>query len=164
MECEMCGKKIGTRRYLVDGTVMHLGPCCAKYGKAADAPAPEGSKEAVTQNLERRAQRMQTRDVYNQEVWDLVADFGARIRTAREAKKWTHDQLGNRVSARVPELKQIETNHLRPSDDLARRLERELDVTLMEKVENGGKVSSAAGGATGAGLTIGDLLRDAKKK
>lgn len=163
MECEMCGKTIGTRRHLVDGTMMNLGPCCARYGTALDAPAPQGSKAAVTKNLERRAQRMQSRDIYQEEVWDLVNDFGTRIRKAREARQWTHDQLGNRVSARVPQLRQIEANHLRPSDDLTRKLERELDITLLEKVEAGGKVSGADRPA-GSGLTIGDLLRDAKKK
>ncbi len=161
MECEMCGNKVGTRRYMVDGTMMQLGACCSKYGTPMDAPAPAGSKAAVAKNLERRAGRMQSRDVYAQEVWDLVEDYGDRIRRAREGKGWDHARLGDKVSARVPQLKQIESGHLRPSDDLAKRFERELGITLMEKVEAAPAKKAASGGS---GLTIGDLLKDAMDK
>src|SRR6185503_10471310 len=30
MQCEMCGKTVGTRRYMVEGTVMSLGLECAR--------------------------------------------------------------------------------------------------------------------------------------
>jgi putative transcription factor len=166
MECEMCGKKVATRRFMVDGTIMQLGVCCARYGTALDTPqaAPAGSKAAVQQNLERRASRMKTKDIYAEEVWDLVQDFGRRIREARERNGWSHDQLGNKVSARVPQLRQIEANHLRPSDELAKKFEKELGITLMEKVEGKAPAVSGAQKGSGAGLTIGDLLRDALQK
>lgn len=164
MECEMCGKKIGTRRHMVDGTVMELGSCCSKYGTPMDAAAPQGSQAAVSQNLERRQSRMTGRDIYKEETWDLVEDYGTRIRRARAAKGWSHDQLGNKVSARVPQLRQIEANHLRPSDDLARRFERELGITLLEKLDAGPAKVGTGAKKGGSGLTIGDLLKDAMKK
>lgn len=161
----MCGKSIATRRHDVSGTVMNLGPCCTKYGTPLDAPAPAGSKAAVSQNLERRASRMTSRDVYQQETLDLVEDFGARIRQAREKRGWTHAQLGDKVSARVPELHKIEAGGLRPSDDLAKRMERQLGITLLEKVDAGpAAVAGANKGGSKAGLTIGDLLKDAMDK
>ncbi len=163
MECEMCGKKGGTRRYMVDGTVMNLGLECSKFGQPLDSPAAPGSQAAVSQNLERRQQRMTSRDVYQQETWDLVDDYGIRIKNGREKKGWSHEQLGNKVSARVPQLKQIESNHLRPSDDMAKRMEKELGITLLEKVEAGpAKVGGTA--KAGSGLTIGDILKDALNK
>jgi putative transcription factor len=164
-ECEMCGKKVGTRRYMVEGTVMNLGLECAKYGTPMDAPAPAGSQAAVQQGLERRAQRMTSRSVYEQEQWVVVDDYGPRIHKAREAKGLSHEQLGNKVSARVPELKHIESGKLRPGDDLAKKLEKELGITLMEKVEGPPPaVSGVKKAGAGAGLTIGDLLKDAMDK
>lgn len=162
MECEMCGKQVGTRRFMVDGTVMNLGTCCAKYGTALDGPpAPAGSKAAVEQNLQRRAGRKRTRDVFSEETWDLVEDYGQRVRQAREKRGWDHARLGDRVSARVPELRQIEAGQLRPSDRLAKALEKELQITLMEKIEGPApKVSGQKKGGS-SGLTIGDLLKDA---
>ncbi len=159
----MCGKKGGTRRYMVGGVTMNLGMECAKFGEPLDSPAAPGSQAAVSQNLERRQQRMTSRDVYQQETWDLVDDYGTRVKTAREKKGWTHEQLGNKVSARVPQLKQIESNHLRPSDDMAKRMEKELGITLLEKVEAGpAKVQGTQ--KAGSGLTIGDILKDAMNK
>ena len=166
MECEMCGKKVGTRRYMVEGTVMNLGLECAKYGTPMDAPAPAGTQASMAQGLERREQRMTSRNVYDggdQSV--MVEDFGPRIHKAREAKGLSHEQLGNKVSARVPELKHIESGKLRPSDAVAKKLERELGITLFEKVEGPAPVvSGVKKAAGGAGLTIGDLLKDAMEK
>lgn len=166
-QCEMCGKTVGTRRYMVEGTVMALGLECAKYGTPMDAPAPAGTKAAMAQGLERREQRMASRNVYDggdQSV--MVADYGPRIHRAREAKGWTHEQLGNRVSARVPELKHIESGKLRPSDAVAKKIERELGITLYEKVEGPAPVvSGTKKPAAGSGaFTIGDLLKDALDK
>ncbi|MEA3203105.1 MAG: putative transcription factor [Thermoplasmata archaeon] len=164
-ECEMCGKTVGTRRYMVEGTVMNLGLECAKYGTPMDAPAPAGSQAAVQQGLERRAQRMTSKSVYEQESMMVVEDYGPRIHKAREAKGLSLEQLGNKVSARVPELKHIESGKLRPGDDLAKRLQKELGITLLEKVEGPPPaVSGAKKAGAGAGLTIGDLLKDAAAK
>lgn len=163
-ECEMCGKNVGTRRYMVEGTVMALGLECARYGTPMDAPAPAGTQAAVQQGLERRAQRMTSRSVYEQEQWVMVDDCGPRIHKAREAKGLSHEQLGNKVQARVPELKHIEAGKLRPGDDLAKRLEKELGITLLERVEGASSVPAAKKPAAGAGLTIGDLLKDAMGK
>jgi putative transcription factor len=168
MECEMCGKKVGTQRYMVEGTVMRLGIECSKYGTPLDQPAAAGSQAAVRQNLERRAERGTSRSVFEAEALVLVEDYGPIIHKAREARGLTHDPLGNKVSARVPELKQIEAGKLRPGDDLAKRLQKELGITLFEKPEGTPVVSGVnkKPAAGGAGLTIGDLLKDAlgKKK
>jgi putative transcription factor len=165
-ECEMCGKSVGTRRYMVEGTVMNLGMECAKYGTPMDSPAPAGTQAAMQQGLQRREQRMTSRNVYDAQTAEvLVADYGPRIHKAREAKGWSHEFLGNKVSARVPELKHIESGKLRPGDDLVKKLEKELGIALLEKVEGPAPVVSGtkkAGG--GAGLTIGDILKDAMDK
>ena len=165
-ECEMCGKTVGTRRYMVEGTVMNLGLECSKYGSPMDAPAPAGSAGAIAQNLERRTTRMTSRNVFDaQEQKVLVGDYGARIHKAREAKGLSHEQLGNKVSARVPELKHIESGKLRPGDDLTKKLEKELGITLLEAVEGPAPVVSGANKKGGSGsLTIGDILKDALAK
>jgi putative transcription factor len=166
MECEMCGKKVATRRYMVDKTVMNLGIECSKYGQPLDGTAAPGTAASMHQNLERRAARDARPSVFDaQGSLVLVSDYGVKIHKAREAKGLTHEQLGNKVSARVPELKHIEAGKLRPSDDVTKKLEKELGITLMEKVEGPAPVLSGQKKAgPSAGLTIGDLLRDAVDK
>ena len=166
MQCEMCGKTVATRRYMVDKTVMNLGIECSKYGQPLDGTAQAGSQAAIHQNLEKRAGRMTSRNVYDAgDSTVMVEDYGPRIHKAREAKGWTHEQLGNKVSARVPELKHIEAGKLRPSDAVAKKIERELGITLYEKVEGPAPVVSGTKKPAGSGaLTIGDLLKDAMDK
>ena len=166
MECEMCGKKVATRRYMVDKTVMNLGLECSKYGSPLDGTAAPGTAASMHQNLERRAARDVRPSVFDaQGSLVLVSDYGVKIHKAREAKGMSHEQLGNKVSARVPELKHIEAGKLRPSDDVTKKLEKELGITLMEKVEGPAPVLSGQKKAgLSAGLTIGDLLRDAVDK
>ena len=164
MECEMCGKKIGTRRYMVSGTVMQLGSCCSKYGQALDTPSAQGSEASRQQGLERRAQRMTSRSVYDNDTMDLVEDFGQRIKQARERKNVSYEALGGKVHATVPQLHKFERNELRPSDKVAKALERELGITLLEKVDAGPAAVGGTKPASKAGLTIGDLLKDAMKK
>ena len=162
----MCGKKVGTRRYLVEGTAMNLGLECARYGTPMDTPATPGSQAAIHQNLEKRAGRMASRSVFGGEAdaWTLVEDFGARVHKAREAKGLTHDQLGNKVSARVPELRQIEAGKMRPSDEVTAKLEKELGIALRERIEGPAPTVSGAKKAAGGPMTIGDILRDALEK
>jgi len=163
-QCEMCGAVTATRRHLLGATEMLLGACCSKYGQPLDAPAKQGTAASRQQGLERRAQRMTSKDIYQEERLDLVADFGARVKHGRERKNIAYDMLGTKVQATVPQLHKIERGELRPSDKLAKALERELGITLMEKVEAD---AAAVGGVTKpskAGLTIGDLLKDAMKK
>lgn len=167
MQCEMCGNSVGTRRYMVEGTVMNLGLECARYGTPLDAPAPVGTKASMQQGLERREQRMASRNVYDTaDTTVMVEDYGPRIHKAREAKGWSHEQLGNKVSARVPELKHIEAGKLRPSDAVAKKMERELGITLYERLEGPAPVVSGTkkAAAGGSGLTIGDMLKDALEK
>lgn len=169
MQCEMCGKSVATRRYMVDKTVMNLGIECSKYGQPLDGTAAAGSQAAIHQNLEKRAGRNVSRNVFDaQTPLVLVDNFGQKIHKAREAKGLTHEQLGNKVSARVPELKHIEAGKLRPGDELVKKLEKELGITLMEAIEGPPPVVSGVKKAgPSQGLTIGDLLRDAmdaKKK
>ena len=165
-ECEMCGKQVGTRRYLVEGTVMSLGLECSKYGTPLDTPAPQGTPAAMHQNLARRDTRMASRSVFDQqEQVTLVDGYGPRIHKAREAKGMSYEQLGDKVSARVTELKHIEAGKLRPGDDLTRRLEKVLGITLLEKIEATAPAISGQKKATaGSSLTIGDILRDAMDK
>lgn len=144
---------------MVDGVVMNLGACCSKYGKPLDQPNTAGN---VEQGLQRRAARQQSKSVYTEDQWDLVENFGRVIRQAREKKKIPKDVLGGRVAATVPQLNQIEAGTLRPSDKVAKALERELGITLLEKADN--SAIPAQKKSDGKGLTIGDLLKDAMDK
>jgi putative transcription factor len=158
----MCGANVGrTRKVLVDRTVLQVGPECEKFGKLVEpgvkAPSQPGN---VPQALEKR-RRLEPKDVYasQQMQLELVADFAKRIREGREKKGWTRQELGGRVGEREVVMGRIENGSLHPTDETAKKLERELGIKLFEAVQAGTTPSKPT-----RSLTLGDMLRDAQRK
>src|SRR5688572_1318910 len=99
VQCEMCGREVArTRRFLVERTVLNVGPECEKFGKALEA-GPTGMQQVAPGNvplaMEMRKKRLGSRDVFSEESMqvELVPDFGPRILMAREKKGWTRQDL-----------------------------------------------------------------------
>ena len=159
----MCGKQVArTRRFLVEGSAITVGPECEKFGKPLDgSPSIQGVAPGnVPLAMEMRKKRTGTRDVFADESMqvELVSDFGPRILAAREKRGWTRQDLGGRVGERESSIHRMETGALRPTDEVAKKMERELGIKLFEKVD-----AVVTKRQTGAGMTLGDILRDAMK-
>lgn len=161
----MCGRETTTRRVLIDKTPMSVCADCAKFGTPTSGTGAGG--EAVAPNvadaLERRRRRMGSRkDVFESETMslELVDDFGDRIQQTRQKKGWTREELGSRVKQPVNAIAQYEAGTLNPPDDVTKRLEKTLGITLLEKVSSG---VPASRGAAARGLTLGDMLKGSLK-
>lgn len=138
MICEMCGKDVTfCKKVTIEG--VHLEVCaeCSKFGTEArkEAPEPEGPKPIITQRLEVREKRGKPRDIYSsQETIELVDDFAARIRDARQRRGMSQKDLAAKINERVTVLSKIETGDMRPDEKLIAKLQKELGITLREKV------------------------------
>jgi len=159
MLCELCGAEVPrTKTVSVEGTVLAACSNCARFGTEVGAPPP-GRKAApplVAKRLEARKRRLSERDVYAQAgEEDLALDYAERIRRAREALGWKQTDLGAKVNERVTVIAKIESGAMVPNDNLSRRLERALNITLREKVP-----VPTTRKATGSreSLTLGDLI------
>lgn len=161
----MCGRDGKTRRVLIDKTAMNVCADCAKFGTptGSSGGGESGVAPNVAEGLERRKRRMGTRkDVFASETMslELVDDFGDRIQGARRKKGWTREELGNRIKQPVNVVGQYEAGTLNPPDDVTKRIEKALGITLLEKV-SGGVPARRGGGARG--LTLGDMIKNPKK-
>lgn len=164
MQCEMCGSDRGRLRQVrVEGTVMSVCDNCARFGEEiAPAPKPQESSAApVADRLAARQRRESPRDALEAEE-ELVDDYGERVRRAREKKGWTREQLADRVSEPVPTIAKIEAGSLHPSDRAVKALQKELQVKLMEPPPRSQQPARSAGSQRG--LTLGDLIKDAKRQ
>lgn len=138
MICEMCGKDVTfCRKVTIEG--VHLEVCaeCAKFGTEArkEASKPEGPKPIITQRLEVREKRGKPRDIYvTQGTEELVDDFAARIRDARQKRGMSQKDLAAKINEKVTVLSKIETGDMRPDERLMAKLHKELGITLKEKV------------------------------
>lgn len=159
MLCEVCGAEVArTKAIRVEGTVLNACPNCAKFGREADAPTVQGptAPPIVAQRLEARRRRMTEKDLFAQSgEEELVDDYDARIRRAREARGWKQADLGAKINERVTIIAKLESAAMVPNDALIRRLERALEIKLKEKPP---LAAVKKAGAAREGITLGDLL------
>jgi len=159
MICELCGKEAPeTRSVWIEGTQIKVCKDCQKFGDKVKPGAKESPTKVVIQSrLQQRERRMRTRDVYQEEeTWELVEDYTERIRDVRNARGWKIEQLGAKINEKASVLSKVESGSLKPTDVLVRKLEKELDIVLMEKVPII-KPEHRTGGA--GALTLGDLIK-----
>jgi len=159
MQCELCGNESSNCKPAdVDGVRMILCPGCMRHG--------HGVKEAnsATANIQKtllaRIRRPKEKDVYEGMNRELVSNWGDLIRNARKKKNISREQLGFNIGERAITIAKIENGDLRPPDQIAENLEKELSIVLFETVK---EVSTSSGGAHSSGLTLGDFIKTEDK-
>jgi putative transcription factor len=93
---------------------------------------------------------------------ELVEDYAKIIRTARQSKGMSQDELAQRVGESISTLKSIESGRQKPTEKTIRGLERELEISLLEPLGTVPiKTSKSASGSPGP--TLGDRVVVKKK-
>ncbi|MEM0493583.1 MAG: multiprotein bridging factor aMBF1 [Candidatus Thermoplasmatota archaeon] len=158
MPCEMCGNdhkgcKLGT----VDGVKMMLCPDCIRYATGIEQiKTPQLNIQVTTQKKRDTRPAGSEKDVFAKMEKELVSDWPVRIKTAREKKGLSREELGFRIGERTVTISKIEKGDLRPSDKMIEKLEKELGITLLEDVV---KPSYQGTRSHSTGLTLGDFIR-----
>ncbi|MCU0799125.1 MAG: multiprotein bridging factor aMBF1 [Candidatus Thermoplasmatota archaeon] len=150
-DCERCGKKGRLTLVEIAGARLYVCQDCGKHGKPVQEPRP--IVPAYTSKTSSRAPVPKPDAMTNREL-ELADDFNVRIQRARERKGWSREDLGKKMSERVSIISKLENGEMRPSDDLIRKLERTLDIKLMEPVSD----VRVQGSSASQGLTLGDLI------
>lgn len=93
---------------------------------------------------------------------ELVEDYAKIIRSARQKKNMSQDELAQRVGESISTLKSIESGRQKPTEKTIRGLERELEISLLESL---GTVPIKAGKMQDGivGPTLGDRVIVKKK-
>ena len=158
MQCELCGSECNTcRPAVVDGVRMMLCPGCMRHGTGVKVVTehPISSKPILE-----RIKRPKVKDVYKDMDKELVSDWNDRIKKAREKKGLSREELGFKIGERTVTISKIENGDLRPSDKVIEKLEKELDIKLVESVT---PVSTGSSGSHAGGLTLGDFIKTKEK-
>jgi putative transcription factor len=89
---------------------------------------------------------------------EVVAGYDERIRAARESAGLSQAELGDQLNEKASFIRKLERGESLPSDDLRRKLERALDIELLE---GGGSDEDAewSGGDAQSGMTLGDVVK-----
>ncbi|TXT56823.1 MAG: hypothetical protein BAJATHORv1_20420 [Candidatus Thorarchaeota archaeon] len=186
VSCELCGRKMKGRGrdVKIEGAMMIVCPqCAAKFGSSTEdtseqrsssrrpSQQPSWVKPKPSRTTTSRKPRMSkplpkarkpaSRPVTLEDMV-LVEDYAKIIRVARQRKKISQDELAQKVGERISTLQAIEAGRLKPTRKTIRGLERELEISLLEPIDTVPLKTSK--GSSGAGPTLGDVVRIKRKK
>lgn len=155
MPCDMCGTDSGLVLAEIEGVKLQVCSRCARFGKVikrVQTPDPKAKRKAEAKQEEVV--------VPPPPEWVLVDDYASRIRNKRESLKLKQEEMGKRLAEKASLLQKIETGGFTPGIELARKIERILSITLLEKTE---QFETTLPKAKGKGLTLGDIIAVRKK-
>lgn len=173
--CELCGGTFHGKPSLVDldGYKASLcGKCARKVerGKKSDERLPEPKAKELPKVKQQRvapkgisALRRERRGI---EV-ELVEDYGRRIKEVRESLGLSIEQVAASLNIKASLLRNIESERVVPSFELARDIEKLLEVSIIQRnPERMQAVSSASQQVSYRGVTLGEIVevKDKRRK
>ena len=137
MECEICGKPVPEHnpiRAKIEGSVMVVCKECSKLGKIQKAPPKP--KYVQQKNKKQKATPKRNYSRQDEPSEELIENYNDEIRKARESKNWSREDLGKKINERVSVINRIESGKMTPDIKLTKKLEKALNIKLLEKVNN----------------------------
>ncbi len=143
-ECEVCGSK-SEDLYLVDIEGAHM-IVCAACAKGKDILQEFSNKEKTAAKSFKRAPK---------EEFLVIDNFGSVIRHGRDLLGLPTKVLAERINEKESTLIRVEKGEMLPDDRLAKKLEKELGITLIVK---GSIEKSPYSASKQAQVTLGDSV------
>ena len=141
MQCEMCGETIrGTPKLVrVEGAELQVCMKCEKFGTEVQqvrrkdvarppAPVPQSGRPVPAPVPADRRKR----DLFDYMEGEIIEDYGSRIRQARMEKGLSSKDLAMQIKEREHLIKKIENNELIPEEDVRKKLEKVLEIRLID--------------------------------
>lgn len=167
MECESCGSKIedGESFFVsIEGARLNVCFRCKRFGKIIHAPrvSRTGGQPSSSRQAYAPASRPSTREEY-----ELVENYGERIRNAREKIGLPLNVLAEKIAEKESFIDRVEKQKTRPPFSVAKKLEKELGILLLEEVESQSPNQESPNykkSSVPRALTLGDILEIEKGK
>jgi len=141
MQCEMCGETIrGTAKLVrVEGAELQVCTKCEKFGTEVQQvrrtdiarPSTAAPRPGKTPTTVVPADRRK-RDLFDYMEGEIVEDYAARIRKARMDKGLSSKDLAMQIKEREHLIKKIENSELIPEEDVRKKLEKILEIRLID--------------------------------
>jgi putative transcription factor len=150
---------------MIEGAKMLVCGECAKLGSVSWESKTEPRMKKIAKRLPQPmiAPRRQPSIVVEESV-ELVDDFGAKIRQAREKLGLDHEDLGKKISEKVSVLRKIESSKMAPNNLLVEKLQHALKVKLMVPVSEPKVPSKVLVSSRPSAPTLGDIAQVKKEK
>lgn len=175
VQCEMCGAETARPKTVkIEGAELQVCDDCADFGtevtqqessststKYSTSSSSSGSTSSSSSGSTSGGRSSGSsggsrRDMFD-EMEELAGDYDQRIRGAREGEDLTQEELADSINEKVSLIRKLEHGDIIPSDDVQRKLERRLDISLTGEGETGDEEWESEGSDTG--LTLGDMVK-----
>jgi putative transcription factor len=167
VQCEMCGAETSSPTTVtVEGAELEVCDDCADFGTEVQTESTSTSTKYSTSSTESSSGSSSSggssggggrrRDMFD-EMDELAPDYDDRIREAREAAGLSQQELADELNEKRSLIRKLEHGDILPSDDVQRKLERELGITLSAGGA-GDEDSEWESETAGDGLTLGDMV------
>ena len=169
MQCEMCGEPVrGVPKLVrVEGAELQVCSKCEKFGtevqqvRRTDIARPTQRHAGTAKATTPSPTAYRKRDLFDYMGGDIVDDYSERIRKARIEKGLSQKDLAMQIKEKEHLIKKIENKELMPEEDVRKKLEKALEIQLVDAsvLESEKKISSKLA------PTLGDLtiIRKTKK-
>jgi putative transcription factor len=167
MRCEVCGRKImgPPFKVMIEGAKMLVCGECAKLGSVAWEDKTEPRMKKIVRRLPRPAVAPRKQpSLAVDESFELIDDFGAKIRQAREKLGMSHEDLGKKISEKVSVLRKIEIGKMTPNNLLTEKLQHALRIKLMVPVSEPKVPAKALASSRPSAPTLGDIAMVKREK
>lgn len=169
VQCEMCGTETANPKTVkVEGAELDVCDDCADFGtevttqessststKYSTSSSSSSSGGSSGESGGGSSSPSRRRDMFD-EMEEMASDYDDRIRDAREAMDLSQEELADQINEKASLVRKLERGDMLPSDDVQRKLERKLDITLTESAGGDEEWESESGDT---GLTLGDMVK-----
>jgi putative transcription factor len=95
------------------------------------------------------------RDMFD-DMDEIAADYDQKIREAREGRDLSQEDLADSLNEKASLIRKLERGDILPSDDVRKKLERKLEISLVEGSD--GEDNEWSGGSSTT-TTLGDVVK-----
>ncbi|MHA1616116.1 MAG: multiprotein bridging factor aMBF1 [Candidatus Njordarchaeales archaeon] len=129
--CEICGRPILKPKYYeVEGAVLILCDECAKYGSPVSSSNRQRKRTFTRSST--KSHKIRILEVFS---WDLVDNYGEKIRLARERMKLSQEDLARLIGEPLSFIKKIEREKIIPPEHVITKIEKVLKISLRRPIE-----------------------------
>lgn len=133
MACEICGKKILglSNRIIIDGAKLIVCSKCACF--SSSSWNIKKKSQLAMKNVSSKSSIRRSKPMHGSvdEEFELVEDYGQRIRKAREKMNLSQKDLGKTIQEKASVLQKLEIGKMVPDDKLTKKLEKSLKINLL---------------------------------
>lgn len=174
-QCEMCGaEEASLTTTKVEGAELELCSSCTDFGTEVrdESTGSGGGKYSTSSSTGKSSSSSSSsgssggssgssggstrpRDMFD-DMDEIATDYDEQIRTARESRGLSQEELADQLNEKASLIRKLERGDTLPTDEVQRKLERELDISLVE----GESVEDADWDSGDSGtMTLGDVVK-----